>query len=355
MRVKVTVVNEGGKEMYFNQSNIDSFSITDNIGLVLPNAIIGLKIVAQADVEFFNELNLKVKVEFGFTDKTNTYYFRAVEQRIKFNPTSMIVTMFCLPTYRSGYLLSQIKSYKDKKTEELIPTIAKDIGIKPPKIFCDIKTDDKQTWIQYNNPTYDFLREVVEHTELANKKDIHVVGFTMNDEFWCVSYKDLIAKPPVFEVKGYNFSDLELKFGDAEKDLIYKAGTRVCEFDLLDENRISQTVTDSVTKPTEKNTPISNDNFLGYKVNFGNTHKDYNFMPLHNKQRWYELENNTMKLKFKNLDGTLKMFDIVEIKLGTSFHGLTGIIDGKYFISGVNYSYQNGSFSTTFKISRREK
>ena len=355
MRVNVTVINKDGVSMYFSQEMIESFDITDNIGLILPSATVSLQIRFSADIEFFKELNLKVKFDFGFIDKTNTYFFRAVEQKILFQPNTATVTLFCLPTFRSGYLLSQIKSYKDKKTEELIPTIAKDIGIEPPKIFCDIKTDDEQTWIQYNNPSFDFLREVVLHSKLANPEDTSLVAFTMNDEFWCVSYKDLMAKGPILTIKDYNFNGTEINIGDAEKDLIYKAGAKICEFKLKDEKRVPQSIFDFLTDSTVDNTPITNDNYVDYKVNFGNTYGEYNFAPLLNKQRWYELENNTLKIKFENLDGSLKMFDIVEVKLSTSYTGgITPIIDGKYFISGVNYSLRNGKFSTTFKISRKE-
>jgi len=351
MRVNITVQNKDGVSMYYSQETINSFELISQYNLVLPSATVDLQIKFSGDLIFFKEPNLKIKVDFGFDDKTNTYFFRSIESKIIFDMKTSSVTLFCLPVYRSGYLMSQIRSFKDKKSEEVIPTLANDIGF--ANIVCDIKTDDEQTWIQYNNKNFEFLREVVLHSKLADDTDTSILGLTFEDEFWCVSYNDLMKNPPVMTIKDYIFNTTTIEIGNAEKDLILKPGAKVSEFKLLDGERIPQNIFDFVLNSIENLSDITNDNYVSYKLNFGNTFDLYNSMPLKNQQRWYELENNNLVFELANLDGSLKMFDIVEVKLNTSYNGLESIIDGLYFISGIVYSFGKSGYKTKIRLSKR--
>ena len=354
MRVNVTIINIDETEMFFSQETINSFSLTSQTGLILPSAKIDLQIKNAKDLEYFREKNLKIKFDFGFDDKTNTYIFRAIETKIEFNIKTSSVRMFCLPIYRNGYLFSQINSFKDMNSYEIIPNIVADIGIDISNIFCDIETDDVQTWIQYNNKNYEFLREVIIHSNLSDSTDVSINAFTLDDRFFCMSYNRLMKNKPSIIIKDYIFNKTTIEIGNGEKDLILKEGTKISEFKLLDGERIPQNKFDFTLDKSEENSNITNDNFISYKINFGNTHPLYNFTPLKNRQRWYELENNDLIFELPNLDGSLDLLDIIEISLKTSYEGLSEIIDGIYFISGKTYKFEGGSFKTIFKISKRK-
>jgi hypothetical protein len=105
---------------------------------------------------------------------------------------------------------------------------------------------------------------------------------------------------------------------------------------------------------SEEDTNISNDNYVDYKVNFGNTFPDFNFTPLLNKERWYELENHDIYFEMANLDGKMKLLDIVEISLSSQYPHIREFIDGKYFISGIEYVFREKKFRTKFRLSRRK-
>jgi len=347
MEVKVAVKNKE-QTMYFSQENISSFSITEDIGLVLPSCVISFNIRYSKDLEFFKDKNLKVFIDFVFKDKTVPFIFTTIETNIQFNMESSTVTLNCLPFYREGYLRSRIFS-KDDTTVNVIKEVVKDMGIEEDKIECLDETDDKQVWIQYQK-NYEFLRELITHSKLKDDEDSSLIAYT-RDGFLFKSYNELIKKKESLIIKDYNFNNTSIMVGNADKDLILKPGTKVMEFKLIDGERIPQDIVNfTVDSNFEED---NNDNYIDYLVNFGNTFDDYNFMPLHNYQRWYEIENNTITLDFANIDGSLRIGDVIKLDLDSSYNGFTSILNGKYIITGLNYSLDK-TFKTKIKLSKKD-
>jgi len=353
MEILVTFTNKDDEKKYFSKERLNSFSLSSQSDLILPNGTISVQLPTAVDVGFFREKNLLVEIDFKYTDTTNKMIFRVVEHTLTFSRLGVNVEFFMLPIWREGYLMSRIKAFEEK-TQDLIPTLVSDMGISPKNIFCDIKTDDKMKWIQYNNRNYEFLKELTEHIKLVDAEDSILVGYNLYDEFLCLSYNETIKRKPALTFKDYAFLSSKITFGNADKEFIFKKGTKISEFRYLSGDRIPQGVQGFALENTSENSKIENDFYLDYKVNFGNQYDDFNFTPLQNHQKWFELENDSMELSFDGLDGILKLFDVVKIDLKVSLEQMSETIDGLYIVTGVNYSLVDETYKTIIKLSRKK-
>ena len=362
MEINITITTPK-KKLYFNHLHINDLTLFSESNLSLPYLEGTVNILHFPDIQYLKDRNLKVEVEFKYSDKSKKYEFITTEQEIEFNEKNAVFKFFAFPTWYSDILKERIVSFNDGKAGKPLSSvdcIKKLFGnyltsIKP---LIDFKTDDKQIWIQYNNKTIDFLREVILHSYVADK--IPLVGFRKDNIFMFLDYDKQIKKDPVLTIRNLQILDsVKIHFGNAIKDTFFAKGVKVREFKLIDEKetRIPSTEEKHENEISPENAKNEKDFTIAYKVNFGNTHKHYNQAPLLNQSKWYMLENNTLILEMKDFYD-YDLFDVIKIKFSVRDGTIIpySFLNGEYVITGIVNTFKDfgNDTKTILKITKKD-
>jgi len=233
-------------------------------------------------------------------------------------------------------------SFKDKTTDEVLALMQ--------TVFPDIqyKGEDKQTWINYNVPEIQFIKELVEHSKLTNDFIIPYIG--LNKELVVKKFSD-ISKDKSFDLTDIPIKpQVKLFTNDYLNSFLLEEAKGFREWVLVDDGayipKTVQQTTDVVTSDAIANASYVTDQF----INIGNVYPSFYIQKLKNKQYLKNIQKYIIEVSYSQLitDESLVLLKMHKLNLKEN---LSEILKTEFMLMGVTKYFINEDGNYNYKTS----
>lgn len=279
-----------------------------------------------------------------------------------------------------GEQITSIKAiYEAMKDFAGVIDIETDTEAKENEIKETFDTDDKQVWLQFNTPTYQFIANVLKHCNPKNQ-DL-ILGAINHNKLKLVSYNSVISKDKK-DIKNLIYASLpENERSQFHKDnrvftpasVTLESSMGVYDYMLgietIPQVKILQnktTMFDKITslfkkQDTKKGKPpneaFESGRIVATKFDCGNTHENYWNAQLANEKKLSKIYRNIIYVTIDNilLDSRINVLDTAYMNLkglNSSEKESSAVLDGNFVVLGISRYISQSVISNRIALGR---
>lgn len=339
-------------KILLNEGNIVELSTIEEGNLGIPSIELSFVIINPNDFAIVMDKNVNITLTVDNSKQKKSFYYKSTYHRVQDQSgDKYVVAMRGIVSIRDFLFTSNIRSFSDKKSTDVLASVLSECDY---LYKSEAKSDDSQSWIQYNNSNIEFIKELIERSYIS-EEDFLLPFISASGNIVIDTYETLISKPKKMDILGRIYSSLIFENGDESSDVDYGQGTKLLEFILNTDKRIPQDVDyDESVNSTKNKVHASSRTIFDYQLNYGNTHIHFNRTYLMNKVFLNEFNNNTVILSFNDdflIDTGLS--EVVDFDPTRDNKHAPKLLKGLYLLSGIFFHYKSGKKSTTILLNRK--
>lgn len=371
------------------------------IGISLPTAELKINIgIPQDAIRLLQADRTKVSVEIVQGDDnadTFTSNYIATNFDIEQQGNNSIVTIYLIADLGDFINKSIQKAYPADGKEQItsikaiyeamkdfagVIDIETDTEAKENEIKETFDTDDKQVWLQFNTPTYQFIANVLKHCNPKNQ-DL-ILGAINHNKLKLVSYNSVISKDKK-DIKTLIYANLpkDARGQFHEDNIVFTPASVKLEssmgvydymlgIETIPQVKILQnstTMFDKITslfkkQDTKKGKPpneaFESGRIVATKFDCGNTHENYWNAQLANEKKLSKVYRNIVYVTIDDivLDSKINILDTAFVNLmprnmdGDSANATNAVLNGNFVVLGISRYISQSVISNRIALGR---